>query len=169
MHYRAIENVQLVTSKNTPRKLHHFNAGICSFFPCWGEQAGVTSVSRGSEAVLWLSATLQTVVPVGTGVYSKPEAVPTKLHILNQVLCTICTTENQRSPHLLFYCSQSLTRRIRTHSTSTNSDLASSLKPTTQTKETSLCDMQYFEEIVKRNRLSFLLFFLSFPPDSTVF
>lgn len=82
-----------------------------------------------------LPATLLTVVPVGTGVYSKPEEVPTKLHILNPVLCTICTTENQRSPHLLFYCGQSLTRRIRPHSTFTNSDLVSSLKPTNQLRK----------------------------------
>lgn len=116
-----------------------------------------------------LPATLLTVVPVGTGVYSKPEEVPTKLHILNPVLCTICTTENQRRSHLLFYCGQSLTRRIRPHSTFTNSDLVSSLKPTNQLRKLHSVVWCILKKVLKEIDFPSPFFFLSFPPDSAVF
>lgn len=52
------ENVQLVTTKHTPNTFHNFNRGICSFFPCLGEQAGLARVEGGNEAVPYPPVTL---------------------------------------------------------------------------------------------------------------
>lgn len=92
---------------------------------------------------------------------------PMKPHILNPGLCTICTTENRRGPHLFFYYRHSLTRGIRHHSTSINAHSGSWLKPTHQNKKTLHCVVWSILKKVLKEMDSFLKTF-PFSLNSTV-
>lgn len=160
------QNVQLVTIKHTSNKCHNFNPGISCFFPCSGEQDGTARlVGRkwGSDMPPRSSTDPKSsmpVVPVGTGVHSKP-VVPWSCTSWTQGSAAFAQ-ETQRSSYLFFCCSQSLPREIQHHSTSINADLASSLKPTNRTKKTFHCVAWTMLKKVLEVRESFLSLLLSY-------